>query len=170
MIREFSDLTGIPYRTLQDYLGDKSKPGAEQLARISAVGLDVNLLLTGTSRRFGYLIDDAAPPDDESHYILADLEILEAIDRKAKEAITETLKRYLKPDETLTFDFLFAAYMQMVGVLTRAFARAAPPIEEARKLGMSVGKLIDLTLDGVVQITAAKLLVRAEAERLRTGS
>jgi transcriptional regulator with XRE-family HTH domain len=46
-IREFSEIAGIPYRTLQDYLAGKAKPGAEQLARVAAAGLDVNFLLTG---------------------------------------------------------------------------------------------------------------------------
>lgn len=46
-IRDFSDLAQIPYRTMQDYLAGISKPGADQLAKLSAAGIDLNWLLTG---------------------------------------------------------------------------------------------------------------------------
>jgi transcriptional regulator with XRE-family HTH domain len=160
-IREFSDATGIPYRTLQDYLGDKSKPGAEQLARIASAGIDVNLLLSGKARRFGYLLEIPAPADDEVYYILGDMEVLNAIDRKAKEAITGLLKEHLKDGEKLSFEELLAAYLRLFMLLADVFARSSPPINEARKAGMSVARLIDSILDASAQIAAAKLLAKS---------
>jgi hypothetical protein len=44
-IRAFSDRSGVPYRTLQDYLTNKRKPGAEHLASMGRGGVDLNWLL-----------------------------------------------------------------------------------------------------------------------------
>lgn len=49
-LRAFSDDSGIPYRTLQDYVSDARLPGADALSRISGQGIDVNWLLLGPDR------------------------------------------------------------------------------------------------------------------------
>jgi transcriptional regulator with XRE-family HTH domain len=159
-IREFSEATGIPYRTLQDYLAGKAKPGAEQLGRVALAGLDVNFLLTGKARRVGYRIKDTAPADDEAYYLLADMEVVEAIDRKAKDTISELLKEHLKAGNDLTFDMLLETYVQLFSSLADVFSRTDPPIEAARRAGMSVAQLIDSILDASAHIVAARLLTR----------
>lgn len=45
---EFSEKTGIPYRTLQNYLRNEREPNAASLAKIrEATGVNLNWLLTG---------------------------------------------------------------------------------------------------------------------------
>lgn len=46
-IRQFATEAQIPYSTLQDYLSGKSRPGADHLLRMAALGLNVDWLLTG---------------------------------------------------------------------------------------------------------------------------
>jgi len=46
-VRELEKRTGIPYRSLHEYLSDKRKPGADHLAKMPTVGIDVEWLLTG---------------------------------------------------------------------------------------------------------------------------
>jgi transcriptional regulator with XRE-family HTH domain len=46
-MKAFSDQSGIPYRSLQDYVAGKNRPGFEQLQKMAAVGVDVSFLLTG---------------------------------------------------------------------------------------------------------------------------
>jgi hypothetical protein len=46
-IKDFAGHCGVPYRTIQEYLVDKRKPGADHLGRMAQCGLDVNWLLTG---------------------------------------------------------------------------------------------------------------------------
>lgn len=46
-LREFSAQSGVPYRTLQNYLAGDRKPGAEALEQFCDAGLDINWLLTG---------------------------------------------------------------------------------------------------------------------------
>jgi len=160
-IREFSEAAGIPYRTLQDYLAGKAKPGADQLARIAGAGIDVNFLLNGKARRMGVWIPDDAPPDDETYYVLADAEVINAVNRKAKDILNGLLQEHLKPGDDLTFDALFDAYLSLSIRLLEIFARTNPPLEEARKAGMSVKQVIDSILDATAQIIATRLLARS---------
>lgn len=46
-IAAFSRATGIPYRRLQDFLSNTSKPSFEHLARMASGGLDIGFILTG---------------------------------------------------------------------------------------------------------------------------
>jgi len=45
----FSRRCGVPYRSLQDYVSGKSKPGFDQLSKFAENGLDVHYILTGKS-------------------------------------------------------------------------------------------------------------------------
>lgn len=46
-LADFSRLSGVPYRSLQDYVAGKSKPGFEQLMKFACAGIDVSYVLTG---------------------------------------------------------------------------------------------------------------------------
>jgi transcriptional regulator with XRE-family HTH domain len=46
-LKSFSERSHVPYRSLQEYVGGKNKPGFEQLQKIAAAGLDIGFLLTG---------------------------------------------------------------------------------------------------------------------------
>lgn len=48
-IAQFSRLSGVPYRSLQDYLAGKCNPGFDQLAKFSKAGIDISYILTGIS-------------------------------------------------------------------------------------------------------------------------
>lgn len=49
-VRDFSKLSGIPYRSLHEYLSGERKPGADHLEKMSNIGIDVDWLLTGVKR------------------------------------------------------------------------------------------------------------------------
>lgn len=46
-LASFSRFSEVPYRSIQDYVSGKSKPGFEQLAKFAAAGLDIGYILTG---------------------------------------------------------------------------------------------------------------------------
>lgn len=48
-LKSFSDETGIPYRSVQDWLADKMIPGGKQLAVMAREGIDIAWVLTGRS-------------------------------------------------------------------------------------------------------------------------
>jgi len=46
-LREISQKSGIPYITLQNYLGGKRLPGSEALIKLAKVGINPNYILLG---------------------------------------------------------------------------------------------------------------------------
>lgn len=48
-LASFSRLSGVPYRSVQDYVAGKSRPGFEQLAKFAVAGIDIGFILTGKS-------------------------------------------------------------------------------------------------------------------------
>ena len=61
-IKEASDLVGIPYRTLQNYLLDEREPNAKALSAIRThLGISVDWLLTGEGTMTG-----AAPQQEQT--------------------------------------------------------------------------------------------------------
>ena len=160
--KAFAEDTGISYRTLEAYLSDISKPGAEQLTKMALAGIDVNLLLTGRSRGIGIpqgIIQKALLPDEDAYYILADDAVIRAIDARAKRGITGIMKDHLIEGDDLTFDQLMVAYLQLFHVLAEIFVGSRPPIKGARDRGMSVEAMIENVLEGVERIAAVKLSV-----------
>jgi transcriptional regulator with XRE-family HTH domain len=160
-LKSFAERAGIPYRTLQSHVAGLIKPSAEQLAKISLAGIDINFLLTGRARRFGLLLEREGPAEEDLFYILADADVIDAIDRKAKKIVTGLLTEHLRDGDQLEFDWLLSTYLGLVAALAEVFARSRPPIEDARKVGMSVTQLIDSVLDVAGQTVAVKLLARA---------
>jgi len=47
-LASFSRRCGVPYRSIQDYVAGKSRPGFEQLVKFASAGLDIGFILTGT--------------------------------------------------------------------------------------------------------------------------
>lgn len=63
-LKAFSDQSGIPYRSLQDYVAGKNRPGFDQLQRMAVTGVDISYLLTGeyggtALRAFAQSVDKA---------------------------------------------------------------------------------------------------------------
>lgn len=65
-LRRFSEQTGIPYRSLQNYSLDLSKPTADNLAAMAGVGVDLHWLLLG----------DAGPKHQAVRLIIDDRVVL----------------------------------------------------------------------------------------------
>ena len=51
-IKEFAELTGLPYRTLQGYVGGEREPNAEGMTAIAKVGVNLNWLVGGEGVMF----------------------------------------------------------------------------------------------------------------------
>lgn len=55
-LKAYAEEVQIPYRSFQDYVGGKSKPGFEQMQKIARSGIDMGYILTGTET-LNYLSD-----------------------------------------------------------------------------------------------------------------
>lgn len=51
-IKDFSELTGLPYRTMQGYIGGEREPNAEGMAAIAKAGINLNWLVIGEGEMF----------------------------------------------------------------------------------------------------------------------
>ncbi|MDH3002285.1 helix-turn-helix domain-containing protein [Pasteurella multocida] len=51
-IKEFAELTGLPYRTMQGYIGGEREPNAEGMTALAKVGINLNWLVSGEGEMF----------------------------------------------------------------------------------------------------------------------
>lgn len=88
-VTEFSEVTGIPYRTLQQYLSDNRAPASEALTKIcEQTNIDVHWLLTGQGvmyRTPPQPANDAA--ESLSHRHAALLGLFDGLDEKQQREI-----------------------------------------------------------------------------------
>lgn len=99
-IKEFSDQSLIPYRTVQEYLSGKRKPGSDHLVRMHEAGVPIVWLLTGeleNSLSFTFEHFDAisgilgASPDICSHFAHEAIEIVDDANKRLIEEGKEPL-------------------------------------------------------------------------------
>lgn len=96
-VSEFAETTGIPYRTLQQYLAGDRQPGADGLAKICAhSSVDVNWLLTGSGSMYRGMSAAAEVADDLTEHerkVLALYRALAEVDQREIQAVAEEKKR-----------------------------------------------------------------------------
>ncbi len=108
-VTEFSDSTGIPYRTLQQYLSDKRSPATEALTKIcEQTSIDVHWLLTGqgTMHRNVNIIENHEETLSKRHIAL--LQLFDSLeDDQQREILTAAQeKERLNKMEVLLDDLL----------------------------------------------------------------
>lgn len=65
-IKEFSELSGIPYRSVQNYLRNEREPNVEALTKLQErMGIDINWLLTGKGAMLVIEIDSNSLSEQE---------------------------------------------------------------------------------------------------------
>lgn len=145
-IKALSDRTGIPYRTLHNHVGGSAKPNADQLALLVEAGIDANFLLTGRLTSETSLLKIVLS-EDEKFSLIADSEILQAIDRRAVGIVDAILAAELHHAELITFDKVIDLYKLSVQRLAILFKGSELLISDARRKGVSLDALIGPMLD-----------------------
>src|ERR1700722_10251332 len=118
----FAARSGVPYRTLQSHIADKTKPNADQLAKISLIGIDVNFLLTGMTHNTPSVLVGNYKKDDNKYYVLSDPKIAGVIEQKARSIITRIIAEELAAGRDMSFDEMLTGYCKFLHVLADAFA------------------------------------------------
>jgi len=131
-MKEFGVRTGIPYRTLQNYLSGDRLPGAEALQSMSKNGLDVNWLLTG--RRIETLEHIAEDKNVTFSYVVS-----KGSQKKWKDILDITSKCEL-------FEYIAA----------QAFAEADETNTNKIKNGESIYSSMEMI--AIIQVTVEKIL------------
>lgn len=88
-IKAFCELTGVPYRTLQDYLTGARKPGSDHLASLARVGVNLNWLLTGEDPTLGEVSEGLT---EEASTFLSNIEIK----NRLSDLIVELMDSYIE--------------------------------------------------------------------------
>lgn len=90
-IKALSDLSKIPYRSLQNYLRGEREPNAEALVALSThLNISIDWLLTGKGEVVG--VEKAQPANQEQHFNQSDLKLLELLNQLEPEVRKELLR------------------------------------------------------------------------------
>lgn len=87
-IKDFAEMTGLPYRTMQGYIGGEREPNAEGMTAIAKVGINLNWLVSGTGEMF---IKDAIELADQEKQLLSYFRQCSDIGKKAIEINTKAI-------------------------------------------------------------------------------
>ncbi|EKA5338453.1 helix-turn-helix domain-containing protein [Enterobacter kobei] len=93
-IKALSDLSKIPYRSLQNYLRGEREPNAEALVALSThLNISIDWLLTGKGEAVGVVgVEKAQPANQEQHFNQSDLKLLELLNQLEPEVRKELLR------------------------------------------------------------------------------
>ncbi|CNJ01320.1 HTH-type transcriptional regulator immR [Yersinia frederiksenii] len=90
-IKALSDLSKIPYRSLQNYLRGEREPNAEALVALSThLNISIDWLLTGKGQAVG--VEKEQPANQEKHFNQSDLKLLELLNQLEPEVRKELLR------------------------------------------------------------------------------
>ncbi|HGL4120222.1 TPA: helix-turn-helix domain-containing protein [Citrobacter koseri] len=90
-IKALSDLSKIPYRSLQNYLRGEREPNAEALVALSThLNISIDWLLTGKGEAVG--VEKAQPANQAQHFNQSDLKLLELLNQLEPEVRKELLR------------------------------------------------------------------------------
>jgi len=137
-IRDLAEQSSVPYRTLQNYLGDDRQPGAEHLSRLRSAGIDLNWLLAPV---------DAS--DDEAGLVASDGELLRAITERVLAVLSDVQKfRTEKGAPPLDVVNLIAFGDRLVWYAVRSATARAAQVARLKEKGES-DTIIDLVMGDV---------------------
>ncbi|ANF73656.1 transcriptional regulator [[Haemophilus] ducreyi] len=94
-IKDFSELTGLPYRTIQGYIGGEREPNAEGMTAIAKVGVNLNWLVSGEGEMFKGTEQQADLNQAEIELLQAEIELLNqyrAMSNELQKAIEVSFK------------------------------------------------------------------------------
>ncbi|EAS6529531.1 helix-turn-helix transcriptional regulator [Salmonella enterica subsp. enterica serovar Montevideo] len=90
-IKALSDLSKIPYRSLQNYLRGEREPNAEALVALSThLNISIDWLLTGKGETVG--VEKVQLANQEQHFNQSDLKLLELLNQLDPEVRKELLR------------------------------------------------------------------------------
>ncbi|EEZ6284044.1 TPA: helix-turn-helix transcriptional regulator [Escherichia coli] len=90
-IKALSDLSKIPYRSLQNYLRGEREPNAEALVALGThLNISIDWLLTGKGETVG--VEKVQLANQEQHFNQSDLKLLELLNQLDPEVRKELLR------------------------------------------------------------------------------
>jgi transcriptional regulator with XRE-family HTH domain len=141
-IRQLSADAGVPYRTLQDYIGGKRKPGADHLVKLAEVGVDIHWLLTGGRPSLPRGLSEG---DLAAGLLASDPQLVNDIWAMARASADGYGDRHFsRTQKALSASEGHKAVLYYVGIILQTAAKMVTSIEELRQMGASYAMLLDL--------------------------
>lgn len=141
----FAATTGIPYRSLQDYVAGKRLPSGEQLIRLHEAGIDLNWLLTGklTIRTFP---DIGEENGDGADLLGADPVLLGRIIDHCLDLADALIARFASRDEDTASRARLRAAHCYLQAMVRVAGKVMPTAIEEGSLGVRRREVVWATL------------------------
>lgn len=160
-LKGFSERLEIPYRSFQDYVAGKSKPGFEQLQKMALSGVDVGYVLTG--RPTINQIYNLNSHLNVSKFLSADHDLVELIIHGLPDVIDAALKE--TPDDR----FLGSLSWPIVALWEQA-AMIAAAVSDELSNSLTDLKAQSVSTHSIVQIileaTTMKLLAKVRDDEV----
>lgn len=155
-IKDLSKASSIPYRTIQQYLADKRKPGTDHLIKLAESGIDLHWLLLGQEEAALKLLFPGFEPLDGP--LAADSELAAVFLQEALDAVDEFHRDCVNEEgKPLELRSSLAAVWYVFSFYDRMLKQIADVIIEKRKEGWSCEDLAKFILTDPVR------------ERIRSG-
>lgn len=133
-IKELSEASGIPYRTLQQYLSDNRKPGADHMVRFADAGIDLHWLLLGQEEASLKLLFPRMEPIDGP--LAADSKLAVVFLDEAMKAVDEFHDDYVrKSKKPLHLDILMTGVWSVFSLYDNLLKNISEQIINKRKEG-----------------------------------
>ncbi|AWX14396.1 transcriptional regulator [Mergibacter septicus] len=91
-IKDFAELTGLPYRTMQGYIGGEREPNAEGMTAIAKAGINLNWLVSGEGKMFN-------ETEQQNNLSLVEVELLNHY-RSMSNALQKAIEVFFKAINT----------------------------------------------------------------------
>jgi transcriptional regulator with XRE-family HTH domain len=149
-LKSFSDRSGIPYRSLQEYVAGKNKPGFEQLQKIAASGVDVGFLLTGTYS--GHFLKVFSEGAKHSLLLSSDSEFAKLIYEGLLAAIDDlNLAAVAREGGPLTVQRITELLSYGLSMALAVVAEMEQPLADLRARGVSAPAVASIVLEAVAK-------------------
>jgi len=150
LIRDLSNASGVPYGTLQQYMGDRRKPGAEHLTKLARAGINLHWLLLGYDEASLHLIFPNFEPLVGP--LAADSELGSAFLREAFDAVDEFHRNWVQEHgEPLSVEVIFMSVWSVFSIYDKLLDNISDTIAETRSKGWLPNDIATFILTGPVR-------------------
>ncbi|MQX38613.1 helix-turn-helix domain-containing protein [Roseospira navarrensis] len=177
-VRDLERQTGIPYRSLHEYLSDKRKPGADHMAKLCTTGIDIEWLLTGSVRpglhfsiagkENGFIYFDMGGVSEFEPMtgdLISDERIYTLVKKDAVSLVNQMMADHPRAAASMGIEGIVSTLWVSVHTYMSALEPHKDKILEALEKGYSIDSLAELMLEPI----RARLLSRFHAFASQDG-
>lgn len=161
-VRELEKRSGIPYRSLHEYLSDKRKPGADHLVKLIGAGVDVEWLLTGALRPGMYFnFESVKGLNAVKGALLGDAELVNILLHDAVNVVDEIIAENPDAKAVMGIEGIISSVWSVFQLYVSLVESHEEHFVKARETGYPVDKVAAMLLEPVRGPVKSKLRKQA---------